>query len=99
MDARLHKVGVNKPTFEDIRREWNQENPGETFTDQRTFRRVYARLPVERITHPPCTTEIEREVTPEVRRQFDRNRKEHARAMQRLENAGPSVYNKETPEA
>jgi hypothetical protein len=60
VEARLRNAGVDKPTFEDMRREWNRGNPGEKYPDERTFRKVYARLPVERVTHPPYTTEIER---------------------------------------
>jgi hypothetical protein len=99
VEARLYKVGVNKPTFEDMWREWNQENPGEKIPDQRTFRRVYARLPVERITHPSYTTEIEREVTPEMQRQLERNSREYARAAQRFKNTVPSIRGKKILEA
>ncbi len=98
VEARLHKAGANKPTLDDMRREWNRENPGEKFPDYRTFRRAYDRLPVERITHPPYTTEIEREVTPKMQRQFDRDRKKYARAAQRFKDAGSPV-SKEIPEA
>jgi hypothetical protein len=98
VEARLHKAGANKPTLEDMRREWNRENPGEKFPDYRTFRRVYDRLPVERITHPPYTTKIERETTSEMQRQFDRDRKKYARAAQRFKDAGSPV-SKEIPEA
>ena len=87
IEARLHNAEANKPTFEDMRREWNQENPGEEFADYGTFRKVYARLPVERITHPAYTTKSERMVTPEMQRQLDRN-KRFGRAMPRLKRAG-----------
>jgi hypothetical protein len=99
IEARLHKAGANKPTFEDMRREWNQENPGEKFPDYRTFRKVYDRIPVERITYPAYTTNIERPVTPEMQRQLHRSRKKHDQVVQRFKNRGRPVSKKEIPEA
>ena len=99
IEARLPKAGANKPTFEDMQREWNQENPGEEFPDYRTFRKVYDRIPVERITYPAYTTNIERPVTPEMQRQLDRSRKKHDQVVQRFKNRGRPVSKKEIPEA
>jgi len=93
IEARLPKAGANKPTFEDMQREWNQENPGEEFPDYRTFRKVYNRLPVERITYPPYTTKIERTVTPEMQRQLDRNRTNFDQVAQRFKSAESPVRN------
>ena len=74
-------------------------NPGEEFPDYRTFRKVYNRLPVERITHPAYTTKIERTVTPEMQRQLDRNRKNFDQVVQRFKRAESRVTNKEKPRA
>lgn len=99
IEAQMHEAGTNKPTFEDMRQQWNRENPGEKFSNYRDFWKIYDRLPVEQITHPPYTTRIERTHTPELQRQLDRNRKNLGRVAQRFKSAGPPVLTKEVPKA
>jgi hypothetical protein len=60
-------------TFKEMHRRWNEEHPDETFSKYRTFERAYKRTVA--ILRREYNTDIEREETPELRRQYARGAK------------------------
>jgi hypothetical protein len=66
-----------KLTFEELCRRWNENHPDEAFAKSRTFEKAYERT--AKILRRQYNTEIEREVTPELRRQRARLKKVDAR--------------------
>jgi hypothetical protein len=72
VESRLWGAGETKLSFEDIRQQWNRENPDDEVKDRRDIWKIHSRLPVEKIAHPPYTTDIEREITPDLQRQLSR---------------------------
>jgi hypothetical protein len=70
-------------TFKEMCQRWNEENPDEAFSKPRSFERAYQRT--ADIPTRQYNTEIEREETPELRRQRARMQKEEERFRERAQ--------------
>jgi hypothetical protein len=65
---------MEKLAFKDMWRRWNQDHPKEAFSEPRSFETAYRRT--SKVLQRQYNTEIEREETPELRRQRVRLKRE-----------------------
>lgn len=95
VEALRHDPASKRLTFAEMWRRWNQTHHDEAFPKPRTFETAYRRT--ARILDRKYNTAIEREETPELRRQQARHRRWLAAARKRSANLPPPKGVEDSP--
>jgi hypothetical protein len=88
VESLRNDAATKKPTFGEMWRQWNEDYPDEAFSESRTFETAYRRT--AKILRRQYNVEIEREETPELRRQRARRNKERERLREQFAKHHPS---------